>query len=249
MTWMDVFVFAIVFILSFCSVHNGGFGLLTRPTLILLGLPPAIAIGSFRVANLAGRMTGFSAVMQRHGMRMDWKLALWLFLPSLIGGFAGAELVRWLSPDALKKVIGAFIIVMGVVFLLKREVGLIEKHEPITKAKNAVGFVATVIVGLIAAFIGGSGVLFTYLLMFVYNKSYLSSAPIRKVANFASALSAAIFFIIYGFVKWKLVLVILIAGITGEFCGAKFQIKKGEEWIRAATACFILLTGITMLFI
>lgn len=248
MTWLDGAVFIVVFALSFGSVHNGGLGLLTRPFLILMGIPPEISIGSFRVANLAGRMAGFSILMQHHAVRMDWKLASWLFLPSLIGGFAGAELVKLLSADALKKMIGAFMLVMSIVFLLGRDVGLVERHTVITKAKNAVGFIGTIIIGLIAALIGGSGVLFTYLLLFVYNKSYFASAPVRKMANFSSALSASIFFVIYGFVKWKLMIIILIAGILGEYAGGKCSFKKGEEWIRAATLVLVIATALAMLF-
>lgn len=247
--WGDLLVALAIFIISFFSVISGGIGLLTRPVLILAGLPPQIAIGTFRVANLAGRMAGFSAILQRHGVRMDWKLAFLLFVPSLIGGVAGAEIVNWLPPDAIKKVLGSFILVMGVILLMKREIGLVERHEKITPAKKLLGCIATVVIGIIAAFIGGSGILFGYMLIFVFNKSYISSAPVRKLANFGSALSSSIFFIIHGMVNWRLMLFILFAGILGEYLGGKYQIKKSEEWIRAVTLIIVFIAGLTMLFI
>jgi hypothetical protein len=249
MSWIDIVVVFAIFLISFFSVISGGIGLLSRPILILLGFPPEIAIGTFRVANLAGRLAGFSAIMHRHAVRMDWKLAGWLFIPSLLGGIAGAEIVKLLPADAIKKVLGAFILVMGLILLMKRELGLVERHEPTTKAKNTIGFIATVIIGIIAAFIGGSGILFGYMLIFVYNKSYLSSAPVRKIANFGSTLSSAIFFIIHGFVKWKLMILILIAGVLGEYFGGKYQIKKGEEWVRTITLIIVFASGLLMLFI
>lgn len=249
MSWIDLFVVIAVFIISFFSVMSGGIGLLSRPLLILVGLPPEIAIGTFRVANLVGRMGGLGALLNRHAMTMDWKLALWLFIPSLIGGVAGAELVHCLPADALKKILGAFILVMGVVLLMKKEVGLVERHEPLSKAQDTIGWISTFVIGVIAAFIGGSGILFSYMLIFVYNKSYLSSAPIRKIANLGSALSSSIFFIIHGAVSWHLVFMMMVAGILGEYFGAKYQVQKGEEWIRVVTLVLTFAGGITMLFV
>jgi uncharacterized membrane protein YfcA len=249
MGWFDLLVTIVIFLISFFSAISGGIGLLTRPFLILAGYPPEMAIGTYRVANLMPRMTGFSAILHRHGFKTDWKLALSLFIPAIIGGVLGAQLVTRLPADAIKKILGAFILMMGVILFFKREFGMIDRQEPATPAKNMIGFIDTVIIGILSAFIGNTGILFTYMLVFLYNKSYLTAAPIRKVINFISALSSSIFFIIRGAVSWKLMILILIAGIWGEFLGSRCKIRKGEEWIRVITLVLVFAAALTLFIV
>lgn len=248
MGWFDLLIVAVIFLISFFSAISGGIGLLTRPFLIFVGYPPEVTIGTYRVANLMPRMTGFSAILHRHGLKMDWKLALSLFFPAILGGILGAQIVTRLPADAIKKILGAFILMMGVILFFKREFGMIDRQEVATPAKNLIASIDTVIIGIISAFIGSTGILFTYMLVFLYNKSYLTAAPIRKIINFISALSSSICFIIRGVVSWKLMILILIAGIWGEFLGGRCKIRKREEWIRATTLILVFATALTLFF-
>jgi uncharacterized protein len=246
MPWIEIFLALAVFVISFFSVMSGGIGLLTRPLLILAGFPPGIAIGTFRIANLAARLSGLISFRRNH-VDIDFKLALILFIPSFIGGIIGAEIVSIVDPERIKHLLGVFILFMGVILLIKKEAGLIDLHHVPTKGRNIIGFFSMIAIGVVAVFIGGSGILFGSLLIFLYDKSFISSAPIRKVANFGSALSASILFIYHGLVNWYLMIIILIADGLGEYLGAKYQIKKGERWVRKVTLAIVFATGFAMI--
>jgi uncharacterized protein len=248
MTWWDILLFVLIFVISFFSVIAGGVGLLTRPVLILFGYPPEIAIGSFRVANLFSRLAGFIPLVQGKAIDMDWRLASFLFIPSLIGGIIGAEIVNAFNPPQLKIVLGIFVLLLGFVFFIKKDFGFVQiQHRP-TVWKKWVGFIGTMLIGIFASFVGGSGILFAYLLILNYDKSYLSSAAIRKVANFGSALSASLIFLWYGIVDWYLMLLVLFADGIGEYLGGKYQLKKGIGWIRTITIFVVIACGIALIF-
>lgn len=248
-TWYELLLFLVIFVISFFSVIAGGVGLLTRPILILFGFPPEIAIGTFRVANLFSRLAGLASIIQGKSIEMDWRLAFFLFIPSLIGGFIGAEIVTTINPPSIKILLGIFVLLIGAVLLLKKDLGIISTHERMTRTKKWIGFIATVIIGILAAFVGGSGILFAYLLILNYDKSYLSSAAIRKVANFGSALSASIIFLWYGIIDWRLMILVLIADGVGEYLGGRYQLRKGVAWIRTITLVIVFACGLTMIFI
>ena len=248
-TWYELLLFLVIFIVSFFSVIAGGVGLLTRPILILFGFPPEIAIGTFRVANLFSRLAGLlSLIRGKNAVKMDWHLAFFLFIPSMIGGFIGAEIVTTVNPPLIKILLGVFVLAIGAVLLLKKDLGIVPLHHRMNRWTKWIGFISTVIIGIFAAFVGGSGILFAYLLIFNYDKSYLSSAAIRKVANFGSALSASLIFLWYGIIDWRLMVLILIADGIGEYLGGLYQLRKGTQWIRSITLIVVFVCGLAMIF-
>lgn len=250
MPWKEILLALVIFVLSFFSVISGGIGLLSRPILIMFGLPPSVAIGTFRVSNLIARIGGaLSFIQQRKSLEIDWKLAFHLFIPSFLGGIIGAEIVSFVNPHLLKMILGIFIVAIGLVLLVRKDLGIVSHHTKMSRAKQAVGIISTLVIGIIAAFVGGSGILFAYLLILNYDKSYLSSAPVRKLANFGSALSSSLLFVWYDIVDWKLMVIILIAGGLGEYFGGRYQIQKGEVWIRRVTLAMIFAGGAAMFFL
>lgn len=248
-TGFDLLLFLVIFVISFFSVIAGGVGLLTRPVLILFGFPPEIAIGSFRVANMFSRLAGLGSMIQgKKAIEMDWQLAFFLFFPSLIGGFLGAEIVTLINPPLIKILLGIFVLIIGTTLLIEKDFGFSPKQHRVTLANKWIGFIATIVIGILAAFVGGSGILFAYLLILNYDKSYLASAAIRKVANFGSALSASVIFLLHGVVDWRLMLIVLIADGIGEYLGGRYQLHKGTKWIRGITLIVVFICGIGMIF-
>jgi uncharacterized membrane protein YfcA len=247
-TGYELFLFFVVFVVSFFSVIAGGVGLLTRPILILFGYPPEIAIGSFRVANLFSRLAGLSSLIQGKSIEMDWHLAFFLFIPSLIGGIIGAEAITTFHPPMIKILLGIFVLLIGAILLIKKDLGIVPLHHRKTVWTKWIGFFSTMIIGIFASFVGGSGILFAYLLIFNYDKSYLSSAVIRKVANFGSALSASVIFIWQGIVDWRLMFLVLMADGIGEYLGGLYQLRKGLKWIRIITLIVVFACGLAMIF-
>jgi uncharacterized protein len=239
-----------IFFISFFSISNGGIGLLSRPVLIFIGFAPNISIGSYRISNLISKVVGLvSSVQKGEPLSLEWRRFVVLFLPSFIGGVIGVEVIRRMDADVLKIVLAILILLMGVLLFFNREFPLTQEMAPASDARKIAGFFGAVLIGTVATFIGGSGILLAYLMLFQHNKAYLRSILSRKIANFGSALSSGILFMYYGIVDWQLVLLIVLAGALGEYFGTKFPLKISEKRLRAVALMAVFVTGIVLLFI
>jgi len=236
-----------IFLVYFFSVISGGAGLIVRSFLIFMGLPPQVAIGTARLSHLG---TKFISLTQFHKYKkIDWKLALILFVPSAIGGILGAQFVASVSEDLLKNLIGIVVIVLGFVLFYNKNVGVLQKEHIQTKFKIFLGFFSVIGTNIVGSVTGGSGILFSYVLIFLYGKTYITASATRKVAGYGGSISSSVFFLYYGFVNWQFVLITLIAGGLGSYFGVHYGIKRGEEWVRKLTLFVIFFIGFKILFL
>ena len=242
----DIGLFAAVFLVNFFGAISGGAGLVVRPLLILLGVPPQFAIGTTRTANVITRLVGLTQ-FHKHS-KIDWKLALTLMVPATVGSIIGVQLVVWLDQELLTRIIGFMVLLSGIGLLIKKDVGIANIDFVPSVRRKIIGGIIYGLSTLIATLSGGGGVINNYILLNIYKKSYISAAAIRKVAGFGGAFIGSLLFIYYGFINWYYALLILIAGSIGTYMGVQHGIKKGEEWVRVIVLIVVFVFGTKMLF-
>jgi uncharacterized membrane protein YfcA len=243
----DLLFAAMVFLIYFFGVISGGIGLIVRPLLILLvGLPPPVAIGTARIASLGTGMVGFTQ-FYKYG-KIDWKLAGILALPSAVGGIVGARIVTALDAEVLRRLIGAVILLLGALLVVREDIGTAAGVDDSRQGmKRAAGLVVFSISSLIASITGGGGILASATLIFLYGKTYITSAAIRRVASYGGACAAAAVFLSAGMVNWKYTIMLLLAGGLGSFFGVRFGIERGEHWGRLMVLVVVFVVGLRML--
>jgi uncharacterized membrane protein YfcA len=124
------------------------YGVSSNTFLLSLGIPPAAASASVHMAEVV--TTGISGLSHWRLGNIDWDLVKKLAIPGVLGGIAGAYLLASIDGDVLKPFISAYLLIMGVIILIKAFNG---KHEP--KKTKYLG-----ILGVIGGFfdaIGGGG--------------------------------------------------------------------------------------------
>jgi len=124
------------------------YGVSSNTFLLSLGIPPAAASASVHMAEVV--TTGISGLSHWRLGNIDWNLVKKLAIPGVLGGIAGAYLLTSIDGDVLKPFISAYLLIMGVIILIKAFNG---KHEP--KETKYLG-----ILGVIGGFfdaIGGGG--------------------------------------------------------------------------------------------
>ena len=116
------------FVAGFINTLAGSGSLLTLPILILLGLPANVANGTNRVGVLLQNIVAVATFRQRGALPLagSWKL----IVPSVVGAVLGAELAVDLDEALLRQTIGALMIVLIVVMLLKPERWIAEHAAP-----------------------------------------------------------------------------------------------------------------------
>ena len=124
------------------------YGVSSNTFLLSLGIPPAAASASVHMAEVV--TTGISGLSHWRLGNIDWDLVKKLAIPGVLGGIAGAYLLASIDGDVLKPFISTYLLIMGVIILIKAFNG---KHEP--KETKYLG-----ILGVIGGFfdaIGGGG--------------------------------------------------------------------------------------------
>jgi len=96
-----------------------GGGFLIVPALVLLaGVPMVNAVGTSLAVIALNSYTGFAkylGVLESQSLALDWGVLLAIAAVGTVGSFAGHRLGRRLPQATLRKVFGAFLVVMGLV--------------------------------------------------------------------------------------------------------------------------------------
>ncbi|WP_183423512.1 sulfite exporter TauE/SafE family protein [Luteibacter sp. Sphag1AF] len=150
MDWTQFLIFAGVGLLA--QLVDGAlgmaYGLVSNAVLLSLGLPPAVASATVHTAEVF--TTGVSGGSHAFFGNVDWKIFRRLAIPGVVGGVIGAWFLASVPGEALKPFVYAYLLVLGIVVLL-RAVGRNVSHHRV-RHKGVLGFVA----GLLDA-IGGGG--------------------------------------------------------------------------------------------
>ena len=124
------------------------YGVSSNTFLLSIGVPPAAASASVHMAEVV--TTGVSGFSHWKLGNIDWKLVKKLAVPGVLGGISGAYLLTSIDGNILKPYISAYLLIMGVIILVKAFNGKHEHKE--TKHLSILG-----IIGGFFDAIGGGG--------------------------------------------------------------------------------------------
>jgi uncharacterized membrane protein YfcA len=120
--------------------------------LLVTGNPAAAGGANIAVSGLAAAAGSLSHIRAR---RVDWRLVGWMLPPSVAGAIGGGYAAGRLPQDALRIVIGSFLLLFGVDLLRRRRAPLAApKPEPDVRAAVVAGAVIGAIGGLIGLILG-----------------------------------------------------------------------------------------------
>jgi uncharacterized membrane protein YfcA len=241
----DIVLFAVgVFVGAVNSVAGGGM-LVGFPTLIALGLPAITANVTGKLTVLPGQLT--SAFGYRRFLRTLPKRYLLLILPCMLGGAAGAVLLRR-TPGAQFEHL-APVLVLAAVILFAFEPLLHRYIEKGRHRKAILPFGIILLLVLITATYGGYfGAGFGFLILAFLGFSNLSSIHhMNLLKNLIGALSAAIAIIVLvptSLINWHFGIVMGIGNGAGGYLGSRLATKLPAGIIRMFIICFGILTAI-----
>lgn len=216
----------------------GGGGLISLPTMLLLGMPIHSAIGANKVSNTVSSFSSFFTLYKRK--QISLKDSLWLIPISLGGGVTGGFIASQLSANYLY-VLAIFLLVFAFVtsFIGK---GNFTGEEPLklTKVSGPGLFGIGIYDGLFGP---GQGTLMLYLFSYL-NIAYVKSVGLVRLATFSSCFGAAISYITSGAIIWPLTLALMAGSITGAQLGVRIAEKIKPQYVkpilRVVTALLIL---------
>jgi uncharacterized membrane protein YfcA len=215
--------------------------LITFPVLLAFGYAPVTA----NVSNTIGLVPG--SVSGTYGYRRELtgqgRRALWLAVPSVAGGIAGAVLLLTLPASAFKAIVPGFIaaalvLVVAQPWLTRRLAG---RHEHPLNARGVLPL-SLFTVGVYGGYFGAAqGILILGLLgLSVPDPLQRINAIKNILAGLTNAIAGLVFLIAASHVSWEVAGLIAVGSVLGAQLGA----RVGRSLPEAALRVVIVAVGI-----
>lgn len=189
------------------------YGVTASSLLLALGLPPAVTSATVHAAECF--TTGTSALSHRAFGNIDKRLFRRLLLPGVIGAAVGAYLLANMPGDALKPWIAGYLLLMGLVILIK---GFRDfPPRQVTTHLTPLGFF-----GALADAIGGGGwgPIVASNLLARGNEFRLTVGSVNAVEFFVTLTASIVFLLTLGLGHWEIIVGLAIGGVVAAPLGA-----------------------------
>ncbi|MGK7389000.1 MAG: sulfite exporter TauE/SafE family protein [Candidatus Cyclobacteriaceae bacterium M2_1C_046] len=228
---------------GFVNTVAGGGSLLTLPLLIFLGLPPAAANATNRVAIFVQNIASVSA-FQRQQL-VNWKLSIPLGISALVGATLGARFSITLDEDTFNRVIAIIIVLVVVMMLFKSKT--YSPEQAIAKKSNVVGIIIFFFVGIYGGFIqAGVGFLMMAALNRYYKIDLVRTNAIKVTVALIYTAAALAVFIWADLIDWKFGLALAAGNAAGAWWASYWSVQKGEKGIRIVVAVMALAMAVKL---
>ena len=220
----------------------GGGGLIVLPSLLVIGLPPHIAVSCNKFSACLGTLV--ATLNFARSKLILWKLAL-VGLPfSLFGAYLGTHLALTLSPSLFSKILVGLLPFAMLLTLIQPKL-----EDAKTKPKLVWMPIICVLIGCYDGFFGpATGSFLILACYYVLKINLLEASATAKVLNLASNASSTLTFIAAGTVWWALAAPMAVASILGNFIGSKLAIKLGSKIVRRFLLISLSLLLVTLIY-
>ena len=237
----------VIFLVSiFAGMYGtlaGGPSLVTIATLIFFNISPLIAIASNRLGLVGLTISGWYKFHQMG--KVNYRLALILLGPLLVGSYFGAQFILVTSEELLKKLIAGFTILLLGIMVTNPNLGLKELHKVLSWRRYLIAIPIAFAVGFYGGFYGaGIGTFISYILILLFGQTFIQSAGTNKMPIFFLNLITAVIFIYQGIVLFWAAAVIFAGSFIGGYIGTSYSEKIGNKYLKWL---FISVAGIMAL--
>ena len=216
---------------GFINTVAGGGSLLTLPLLIFMGLPPAMANGTNRVALVIQNMSAIAGFKSK-GIS-SFKYASILGATAFVGAIVGAKISVELSGELFNRILSVVIVlvVASVIFNPMKNAG--QQIERLTTKHQVIGAITFFFVGIYGGFIqAGVGFIIMAALTFVNRFSLVKTNSIKVFVVLIYTFAALGVFIYSGMVNWLFGLTLAVGNGTGAWIASRMSVDKGDKFVK-----------------
>ncbi|TAH52947.1 MAG: sulfite exporter TauE/SafE family protein [Betaproteobacteria bacterium] len=212
----------------------GGGGLIQIP--VLLSQFPQTAIPTLFGTNKLSSIAGTGAALWRYArsVRIPWAIVLPATAAALVGAWGGAALVAWLPRETMRPLVVVLMIVVAGYTFAKKDFGQ-RMTRVVTDGDRWKAALFGGVIGLYDGFFGpGTGSFLIFGFIRLFGMDFVQGSASAKVINFATNLSAIVFFASHGPILWQIGLVMAVCNLAGSYMGTHLALKHGAGFIRKA---------------
>ncbi len=235
------------FIAGFVNTIAGGGTLLTLPALIFMGLPPAVANGTNRIAIFLQTFTGVAGFKSK-GVS-TYPFSIYVGISALLGSFIGAKIAVDIKGDTFNRILAIIMIAVVILIVFKPKINLKELEERTSGRYLWVSIIAFFFLGIYGGFINaGIGFLMLLFLPYVNRMSLVRANATKVTVVCIYTIGALIMFYLNDKINWKYGLILSIGNITGAWISSRWSVKKGDGVVRIFLIVMVTLMAIKLWF-
>lgn len=225
----------------------GGGGLITTPALLAAGLPIHLALGTNKFASSIGTIS--SSYHYYKSGNMELSLLKYLLPFSFLGSALGVLTVLRIQPDFLRILIIFMVVIIGCYTLFKKNLGLEDNFNGVTKTKIRIGIILAFVIGFYDGFFGpGTGSFLIFGLISIFGFDFKRASANSKLMNFSSNVTALVLFLFNGKVFFYVAIPMAICMAIGARVGSLIAIKKGAKFIKPVFVTVSFTLVVKMVF-
>ena len=232
---------------GFVNTMAGGGSLLTLPLLIFLGLPPATANGTNRIAII---ISASSATLGFRSKNISsFPLSIYLGLAAFFGALIGSHIAVQIDGIFFNKILAIIMIIVVVLMVFKPNYKSDLLRERTTGKTLIWSMVAFFFIGIYGGFIN-AGIGFIIMLFLNYvNKLDLVRVNATKVTLVLIYTTAALAtFILSGHIDLNYGFALGVGNAAGAFFASRYAVKKGEGVIKTVMMVMVVAMSFKLWF-
>lgn len=245
--WQIPFIIITGFAAGLVNTLAGGGSVLTLPMMILfLGLSPALANGTNRIAVFSQCLSAFFS-FQKRGYQ-QYNIGIYYSIPAIIGCLIGSFLAVSISNVLFSKLLALVMILVTAVMLLNPKVKINQQITP-TRLKSCSIHLSFLLIGFFGGlFQVGMGIPITFVLVMLCGFDLVRTAYLKTVIIGIYITISLMIFAWYGEINWAIGLTLALGNALGGWMGSKIAVEKGEKIIRLVLALSSILMAAKLFF-
>ncbi|GAB6156283.1 TSUP family transporter [Desulfosporosinus burensis] len=246
--WFELFLICTLgFIAATVDAIAGGGGLISLPALLMVGVPPHLALGTNKFAASMASLNS-SVTFARSG-KVNFSLVKWQIPCTLIGAFLGAWAVLSVSSAFLNKAVLVLILIVGIYTLLHKNLGMENQFKGLDFPKIVLGCLFALALGFYDGFFGpGTGSFLIFSFIALYGFDFVVASANSKVLNFTSNIASLLLFAWHGKIDFFYGIPMALFMIIGSYVGTKLAIRRGAQLVKPIFIIMSLLVAAKLIY-
>lgn len=227
---------------GFINTLAGGGSIISLSVLMALGLPAQVANGTNRIAIFLQTLTATTSFKQQKVL--EWKKALILGIPTIIGSVLGAKIAVEINENIFEKVMAGIMIVMLVFIFYKPKRWLEGNTELQNKKVSFWQIILFFFIGIYGGFLhAGIGYLLLASIVMGAGFDLVKANAIKVFLVLLYAPFTLIVFLLEDQVNWTYGLVLAVGNVAGALIASRLSVKKGANFVRYVILVVVILTA------
>lgn len=247
---MDWYIYPAVIAAGFgCGFINtlaGSGSLITLPLLIFIGLPANVANGTNRVGVLIQNLVSVGSFRQQQVL--DMRQGLMLATPAIFGSLFGAQIAVNLDEQMMRRTIGALMVVMLIIMLVRPNRWLESPTEHVQHRPGWGQLLLFFAIGIYGGFIqAGVGIFLLAGLVLGVGYDLVRANAIKVLIILCFTIFALVVFVLNGQVWWGIGLLLASGNAIGGWVAARMAVERGAVFVRGLLIVVVVVSAAELL--